>query len=586
MATTKNHNQSTDQEAVGLALEVFFRELNKSMKSMQMYLHQQERFPNFLRPAYLAFRQVLDNVGTTTIKVEQTGFKYRGKKVYTEPVSDQNIAFLLHQEGARLIKFHPGLEQSELLEFVKICLNARINKNLADDLLSQIWNLNLRCIEYIVMESYALGGASEECPSEEDLENEVDQIVEHIYDSLTTGNKEDQIRFARVSVEDLGIELQNIQQARGIRLGETTISPQLVARFQDEITHEEEYRLLPKLLRVVLTTCAEDFDVKIENALNQSLVLFLDFFLLREDFAGIQTMLSALSKLRSQKENVGWQRLFSRVRDKMSDHERIHRVGEIVETTNQKDNIQAAATYLNHLDSISFTPLLQSLETLNRPEARELFCNALVRIGHDRLDELEKMLDSPKANFVRDIISILEKIQPPNMVEMIARLLDHKNLALRIEALKIVAKTNNQQAAALLEERLADSELQIRLLAAELLAYTSPERAESRILAIVQQPQFADMGEPEQTGWYSALISTQSLPALQHIRTLLHDRRILVKRKSEERQKILIKSLVKSGSITAYNLLRAELKRGFGNTSIDAAATRACEQLKKKLLAS
>ena len=215
-------------------LQDFFRQLLKSIKTLRMYQHQRDKFPEYLQPAFQILRPLLKQTGTLTLKVEQVGFKFKNQTVYQEEISDQNLAFLFHQEGVRLLKFHPALSLEELLEFILICINVSQTMRVLDqDLLGQLWKKGLKNIEYVVMQSYTFerGEASEgDEESEEGLQVEVDQIVNHIYESLTGQNEganEDQIQYARVSIEDLDIDLEKIMQARGLRLGPSSITPQL-----------------------------------------------------------------------------------------------------------------------------------------------------------------------------------------------------------------------------------------------------------------------------------------------------------------------------------------------------------------------
>jgi hypothetical protein len=403
-----------------------------------------------------------------------------------------------------------------------------------------------------------------------------------------TGKGQDQIQFARVSMEDLDIELRKIQQARGIRLGDASVSPQLVARFQDELTAEEDFRLLPKLLRVLLSVFAEGLDPQLVEPLGKAMVSLLDYFLLKEDFDDIQRMLGALEKLRqrapSGTEVRGWQSVFNQVREKISDSERIHRVAEIIETTPSTDKIQKSFNFLKYLDRQSFAPLLDVLETVNRPEARKVLSVTLARIGAEQVDKLIPKLSNSKITFVRDIMSILEMIDPPNKLDLLSRLLDHSSLAIRVEALKVIGRSAKEQGLKHVNKALDDADGQMRVAAAQILASVSPPQAQRRLLNIVQDGEFATRANPEQVGFFAALAMTNGPDAMQFLKKELQAKSLLNKKRLEEHKRNIISGLANAATIGACQLLSAELKGGLKEPGLKAAAERAVEAIKKKMI--
>ncbi len=574
-------------DPVAMALGAFFQQLNKAIKNMRLYVHQPERFPEFLGPAFGIFNEQLEEFHQLTLKVEQEGFRYRKTLVYEEEVSDQNLAFAFYNEGIRLLKFQRGLMLPEMLAFVQICASASQSvRMMNEDLLGQLWAKNFQNIEYVIMESYAVAGKEDEGPTADDLELEVDQIVGHLYQSLT-GKGDDNIQFARISMEDLEIDLDNIRQARGIRLGESTISNQLVARFQDEIIAEDEQRLLPKLLRVLLMVFSQSLDRALTADIGNALILMLDFFLLKEDFDNIQMMMGTVKKLEARTDEstaAGWREIYYRLQQKMSDRERIHRVAEIVETTGKLDNIRKSRVYLKYLDgSQCFEPLLSALETINRPEARQLFCMYLANIGHDHLELLQQKLQSPKANLVRDVMSIIDHIDPPGRVGLVADLLQHRNLSIRLEALKIIGAGEEQHSYPYLSRAVRDPDAQVRTVAAQLIATAAPKRSVPLLLESVQDVDFRGATVQEQTGFYTALASTNDPQALGYLQKLLQASKLFAKKKPDEHKRIIVKALAQAGTIRSYKLLNEELSRGVKNEELAAAMERAQQQLKKRL---
>jgi len=561
------------------ALREYFTQLQKSLKKIGLYRHQADQYAQFLSPAFGVLQKVLDQQGTVGLKVEQNVFKYRGAPVFDEPPSEQNPAFRLYREGVRLLIFREGLTVEELLDFVLICLShQQARGRIQEDLVSRLWEKGFQHIEYVVVESYFLGEGEE---SEEEVEIELDQIIQHIYRSLT-GKSSDQIQAARVSLDDLEIELNQVQQSRGLVVKNPDIPPPYRHKIQQELEAEEQIYLLPKLLNYILQATADSLDPVTELSLSDALIQLLDNFLLKEDFNNISRMMGSLEKRKDVLE--GWQRVFERVREKMSDGERISRVGEAIDTMPDKQEIHRSLDYLQYLGESSFMPLLQTLENLNHPQARRVFCDVLAVVGADQLDALIARLSSPKANLVRDLVYVIDKINPEDKISVFARLLAHPNRSIRLEALGAIGASESENAAAYVRKALSDQDAQVRIKAVQLLPGLDPKAAKAMLLKTVQHQDFDKKPAQEQVGTFTALAMTDDSEALEFFRQQLQASSLLGKKKLAEYQKNLINGLALSASINAYKLLKAELQRGFKDPEVSATAQRACDRLKDKLL--
>jgi len=561
------------------ALKEYFTQLQKSLKKIGLYRHQADQYAQFLSPAFGVLQKVLDRQGTVGLKVEQNTFKYRGAPVFDEPPSEQNPAFRLYREGVRLLIFRSGLTVEELLDFVLICLSHQQTRGrITQDIVGRLWERGFAHIEYVVVESYVLGEGDE---SEEELEIELDQIIQHIYHSLT-GKSSDRIQAARVSLDDLEIELNQVQQARGLVVKNPDIPPPYRHKIQQELEVEEQTYLLPKLLSYILQATADSLDPVTELSLSNALIQLLDNFLLREDFNSISRMMGSLEKRKGVLE--GWHRVFERVREKMSDGERVSRVGEAIDTMPDKQEIHRSLDYLQYLDERSFVPLLQTLENLNHPQARRVFCDVLAVVGSNQLDALTAKLSSPKANLVRDIVYVIDQINPENKIAMFARLLAHPNRSIRLEALSAIGASESEGAAAYVRKALGDSDAQVRIKAVQLLPSVDPKAARALLLKTVQHQDFDKKPTEEQVGTFTALAMTDDPQALDFFREQLQASSLLGRKKLAEHKKNLINGLALSASINAYKLLKAELERGLKDPEVAAAAQRACDRLKERLL--
>jgi len=221
---------------------------------------------------------------------------------------------------------------------------------------------------------------------------------------------------------------------------------------------------------------------------------------------------------------------------------------------------------------------------MERQEARRLICDTLAALGKDHLDVFVRRLESTKANVIRDMLYIIDKLNPAEKLQIIAKVLEHPNLALRLEALNTIGSAGEESCYPYVIKALKDSDTQMRIMAARLLSNFDIRKATKTLLILVDDQGFSRKPAQEQTAMFSALAMTDSPDAMDFFREHLRSTSLLSKKKLVEHKRNIVNGLAISGSIAAFKLLKAELEAGIKEEDVLAAAERACEKLRHKLL--
>jgi hypothetical protein len=578
--------QTASEEGAALIAEVsgFFQLLNKSLKQIGLYRHNVAGYRQYLGPAYAALHKVVEQAGSIPLLVEQTGFRYLGQLVYQEQASELNLAFKFYRDGVRLLRFRQGLTEQELLDFILICLtNFQSLEFAQEDMVSLMWKRNFDHLEHVVMDTFALGAESTE-----QTQIEVDQIVDHLYRTMSTRTR-DSLAFARLSVDDLDIEIKEIEQIAGLAIRGEPASPTDQIRFQHEAEEDLKQGNMRRLTAVLFRLFAEDLDTKLAEALPAVYTQLLDGFLLQDNLAAVEWLLDNLQAVLKQQVPAGSlalaQHILGHLGARMCDPERVDRLGEFLDVAVRPEQLAQVASYLARLSPRALGPLVAVLERLTRPEARALVCDRLAGYGPDHLDTYVNRLQTNKANFVRDLLSIIDRLQPPNKTQILAGLLAHPNLAIRIEALTSIGDGNDLAGSAHVMKALRDPDAQVRTTAARLLPNFDPGVALRSLLEIAKEPTFEDKPDREQAAVFCSLAMLNVPPAIEYLRGELHATGLLQKKHLAIRKRNIISGIASSGSITAYQLLRAELQQGVKDKELSQLMERACARLKDRLLA-
>jgi HEAT repeat protein len=563
----------------------FFEHLDRSMKTIGIYRHNTSHYGEYLDKTWRALEIILEQEGTLALKVDQLAFKYLDVPIYEGQADDQNIAYRFYRDGVRILIFRQGLTAEELLNWVLICMtNFRAAEHIHEDIVSLMWKQEFSNIEYVVVESVSVGGEGED-----EAKIDVDKIVNYLYKRMTSKSK-DRFHFARVSLEDLEIELDDVEQAKGVLIKGTTATDADKTKVQAEIEEEDENRMLPKLVVILFKVLEEELDQDLGQSIEEVFIQLLDSMLMHEDFRGINQILRKFKGIHRKNLPAGNQARIEKIEEnftaRMGEAERIGRIGEILETTGEIKKPQEVYRYLTRLGDAAILPLLDTLERMEKQDPRRLFCDALAVLGKDHLDVFSRRLQSTKSNVVRDMLYIIDKLNPPDKLKLMAQLLKHPNLAIRIEALNTIGAGNDKSCRIYVLNALNDPDTQMRMTAARLLPNFNIKAAVKTLFRIVNDSDFHRKPAKEQSAIFSALAMTDLPEAMEFFRRQLRSTSLLSKKKLAEYKRNIVNGLGLSGSITAYKLLKTELEAGIKEEDVAAQAKRICGRLREKLLGS
>ena len=188
------------------------------------------------------------------------------------------------QMGVRLFMFKQGLTQDELLGFLMLPLRDENTAVAELDILTQLWRADFRHIEYIVIENFEV--MPEDYP--EEVEIEVDKVVAYLYRQLQS-NSEDYMRFARVTMDDFDLELNHVDQVRGLVVQGVTASAADVSKAQTMI-HNEQQVVFQKMVLILFQILEIGTTPENIEDVTLAFVQLLDVLIFKDDYATIVSL--------------------------------------------------------------------------------------------------------------------------------------------------------------------------------------------------------------------------------------------------------------------------------------------------------
>lgn len=486
--------------------------LLKGLKVIALYRHNESKYGEYLTRAWEALTEYTREYGTLALRVELTNFTLLKQELFAE---DNPIPYKFFKDGVRQIVFRHGFTLAELTTFIMIALSDPDRG--ADDINVQLWRAQMPNFEYVMIEGFKIDDMNDE-----EVKAAVDNVVDYLQQRLRT-NSDDFVRFVRLSESDLELEMEEIDQMRGLVVTGQTATPELKAKVQREVRDEETQRLFPKLVIAVFQVL--ESGVSDAGLLTDMFSQLLDAMLLQEDFMVINQV---VLKLRAMEQRAGEDSAIGELlREfilKMGEEQRLSRIGEILRYSKVKHPSEVVK-YLTTLTQSAVPALLGTLELVELAENRALLCDVLVPFARvNPAHFVEKLATTEIPKIQRDMIYVLDRSNHPDKLKFFSDMLKSKNLTLKLEVMAIVARGRTGEARRQIAALLTDETLQVRLQAARVLPEFGREEACRDLLAVIKDKTFEHKPAQEREGFYVALASTDVTSAIEYFGQLLQQK--------------------------------------------------------------
>ena len=559
-----------------------FDHLLKGLKNISIYRHNESRFPEYVEPAFRELTSFLSEWGNLPLKLGPYNLLYKNRVIYEEQ-SKENLTYKFYRDGMRFLVFREGLTVQELLRFVLLAITDENEASLQqEDMITRLWKESFQYIEYVVVEGFEFGELSQE-----EVEVEVEKIVGYLRSQLAA-NSDDITRFARLSVDDLALELNDIEQVRGGIISGRPAKDNDKEWIQGELYTEEKKRLFAKMTLILFQLLERDCGDADYTVISESFSQILDTLILSEDVRGSVAVLHRFDQIASRPDLGDETRvLVQKVRDnftrRMAEPQRLQAVGQYMTMARELDKL-AVKAYCAVLTPENIPYLLDLLAGMERAEARAILIEILAELGKNHASVFADRLTSNASNVVKDMLGIIDLIDPPDKLDLYAKCLMHPNIMIRLEGLKIMANSTSDVALRHLETATRDQDIQLRLQAYRALAMKHPQRAVPVLKTLMRGEDFTSRDKREQLSVALALGETRTQDALQFFASVFDLKGGFFSRGKENDLKLLaVKGLVNMKNVEAFNVLAAQIQnRGHSKELLEqirAAAVRLKNEL-------
>jgi hypothetical protein len=481
--------------------------LLQTLKAFRLYEANHPLLSKFQDRLKHDFENYFNEFDSFSLQVGEHQLFYSGKVIYQSEDIKESLAFVFFKDGIREIRFFKGIEFREIVDFLQIVRKSDSISRFEDDLVTLIWEKDFAHIAITTLDDFSEGSTVFVPATQEDLIKRLE------YNAFGKEGAQEEI------LADENIK-QTMSPAPGMGLAQTfQLTPNEMMELNQQIQAEQQpehlYVLIDHLTEILLHLGEE------KEAL-ENLISYYERILeslLRE--RDVERMVAILMKLREIRNSIGEERQtvgLHRILESSTKPHFILLVGEAIKG-NPEMEPGPVLQYFQFLTPQAIGPLCQVLSRLESSKWRKIITDLLVELSREDIQPLIPFLSDRNPALVRQILSILEKINHPSTSKYLGSLVNHPDLRLREATLQMLTQLG-EKSKDLVLRFLKDPVAEIRARASIVLARMARQQAVKPLMEIILSEEFYKRDYEEKASFFRALGETGSqevIPMLQKI---------------------------------------------------------------------
>ncbi len=526
--------EAPDPEVVGV--RQVLKLLDKASKSYRTYGPNNSVAQKFFQQFYTELSAFLSEYHVIGLIVQRSELLCKGESVYQAQEQGENLAFKLYADGIRELTLHEHLTEQDLSYFLESLWENVDAEASDDDIVTRLWEKNLSSIGVVT---------AEEIMQASGLGNVLSARDSGTLDSPVSALKEvNESERARVEEKEPAPETQESRKGKSSLVIGYEISPEELATLSAQIEAESSRDNSQYILDMLSAILQCETSPAILQKLLDIFGLILSSLTQEGKWVVMNTILTLMEDVRE-------------FRTDLSDEHK-QKVSQLLETMGQPERMKEVATFINtqpevstegflefllHIKHRPVLSLCQLLGNIESEEHRTLVLEALVAVAPQNPTPIIKGLQDRRDPYVQDLLGLVGKLGDPQFVPPLEKLMQHKNIQIRKEALRQLGMLAPEGSGTKFMSYLQDPEPGIRLTALSVLTNGRFTATFEDWAPIVTEKGFADRPVIEKRGIFKALRLMAGEEAIPHLQNLVTAWSWFKRKKTEELALLAVGSL-------------------------------------------
>ena len=403
--------EETLQEASEQEIEAvkdILRNVVKSIKTFNAYPKDNPIYQKTADAIFEKFSGFLNSFEELALEVEHNSLSYKGRNVWKSEEKTDNIALHLYADGIRNISFQKGITRDELLDFIEILRLAPKSNQDEDDIVTKLWEKNIRNMSYSAVEDTV----DEELIIEESLLQVGEESTEEQSTTLHGAT------YSPLTIKPVSLSIKT----------EPLTSEELDSLREEMFSSDEQY-LVSSAINLFFELLLEEKDITAFAEIVKNLKRIIDMKIKAGDIIGISNILRMLKKVSIASTSPEQTEIIGDLFKEAGSLETLRKIFK-------HPVLEDLHGYLILLDISSINNMLELLGEIEDRKHRRLLCDVLAEIGKESIDAFSEFLKDPRWYVVRNIVMILGMMKDPSAIKHIEKALSHSDVRVRKECIK------------------------------------------------------------------------------------------------------------------------------------------------------
>ena len=479
-AATDGEEWEEERTAVE-GVRTLFVTLGKTFRAYQLYDENNPVRRRFLEQLKSEFLQLWQEHEQLVVSIDEDRMYLGEAEVYKSENRNDSLAFLFFKDGVREITFTPGIETEELEGFLGVLQRARKLVPEGDDLLTVLWEADLRYFQYqyvdLLAEGVALpepGSGATQAELQRALSGEDEEIARQA-ERPESGAPEEQPAPQTVKQDDFNPTLYALDRRE-------------MEKLQAELHKEAQRDTRGDVLNALFDRLEEPDDRDRQSTILRILSTLLPNFLSRGALVPATAVLQELRRLETTAGAFDEQRVQESraILDRISAPEAIQELIQALFDGTIRASSAQLSGFLQFLRGAALAPLLRAAETVAHKELQDVLRKAVHGIANRNRGAVVKLLEEDDPVLAAGAARLAGDMQIAEAGAALTRLLAHPDSSVRLAAVEAAVTLKASTVAAALVQTLEDPERELRIAAAKALGALQYRPAAKALVGIVK----------------------------------------------------------------------------------------------------
>jgi len=565
MEEGKGDDKEFNEEEVKSAKEIL-QSLAKTAKTLKIYLSNNPIHKKFIEELVDRLQAHLLNFGPLRLRVRQFELYCSDQVVYENINRIESIAFKLFIDGMREISFLPGIEQDEVVYFLRALGREGDDTEADDDIVTILWEKNLAHIQYVVVEN--LQNDTQEidsCP-EMQAEHPSQQKLESVFK-----------QEGSVSLVELKSTAMRKVEIPSLHLFKLT--KEEIAKVKREMQEEENLDVVGELIGILFDILRIERKVPIFSEIIDILDNILKKLMSRGDLSHARKILEFFWEMLDSSKKIP-EAIETLVRSalKNAGHPKKMALLEPVLNAGRPELYKELFSFMILFEKNVIPPTIDLLASVNNMKTRRVLCDALVELGRMDVESLVSRLQDDRWFLVRNLIYVLGKIGDHQIIQAFSQFRKHVEPKVRKEVLHALDVMGDEKASQLMTQFVDDPDQANRIFVIKSLARKKVKAGLVPLQEVMASKEFDTKDFYEKKEYFNTVAVIGGDEVIPEMRKYLDIRWNLFRNaKKEEKGLCAARALKRIASPLAIEALQE------GGTSRNKAIREACAKALSRL---